>query len=264
MARVHIIPDASQLEASCELAREFDACFEYNDFFAPALMDDAARYRECIQRYLALDRDRSGDTLHGAFLDVTIHSEDARIRQVSERRVRQSMDTAQELGVRGVVFHTGLIPNYCSPRYTDNWLERNEAFWTAICSEYAPTCVYLENMFDMQPTLMRKLAERMAGVEGFGLCLDYAHARVFGGDPGSWVEQLAPYVRHVHVNDNDGADDLHLAVGAGTTDWRRYDCQVREMLTPPSVLVEVRALADQRKSLEFMRAHGLYPFARKG
>lgn len=264
MADVHIIPDPAQLEASCALAREFDACFEYNDFFVPTLLDDAARLRERIERYLALDRDRSRDTLHGAFLDVTVHSTDARIRQVSELRVRQSMDVARELGVRGVVFHTGTIPNYHSPLYVDTWLTSNVAFWTVICDAYAPIQVFIENMFDMQPSLMCELAKRMADMEGFGLCLDYAHARVFGSDPSVWVERLAPYVRHMHVNDNDGIDDLHLAVGDGTTDWQRYDQLVREAPMAPSVLLEMKSLADQRKSLEFMRAQGLYPFEREG
>lgn len=264
MPRVHIIPDPTQLEASCQLARKFGACFEYDDFFDPKLLDDPVRYRARVQRYLALDRDRSADTLHGAFLDVTIHSDDARIRQVSEGRVRQSMDTAQELGVQGVVFHTGTIPNYFSPRYGETWLTRNEAFWSAMCREYAPVCIYLENMFDMRPALMRALAERMVDVRSFGICLDYAHARVFGGDPGPWFDQLGPYVHHLHVNDNDGIDDLHLALGEGTTDWQRYDCLARKAPMAPSVLLETRGLANQRKSLEFMRAHGLYPFARKG
>lgn len=264
MPRVHIIPDPNCLEASCELAQEFDACFEYNDFFVPALLDDRVLWDERVRRYLALDRDRSHDTLHGAFLDVTVHSDDARIRQVSELRVQQSMDAARVLGVRGVVFHTGTIPNFKSDLYYDTWLARNTAFWTAICDEYAPLQVFMENMFDMTPELMRLLAQRMAEVEGFGLCLDYAHARIFGDDPDPWVGQLAPYVRHLHINDNDGARDLHLPVGGGDTDWQCYDRLVREAPMEPSVLIEVRSVDDQRRSLEFMRAQGLYPFAKRG
>ena len=260
MAAIHLIPDPARLEQSVQLAQEFGACFEYNDFYDPALLEDERRLRERMDLYLALDRDRSLDTLHGAFFDVTVHSDDPRIRQASELRVRQSMDAARALGVRGVVFHTGLIPNFKNPYYLQNWANHNERFWTAICGEYTGIQVFIENMFDTDPACMAELARRMEAVSNFGLCLDYAHAQVFGGDPQSWVEQLGPYVRHMHVNDNDGTDDQHAAVGSGAIDWMRFTQLLANHGLRPSVLVEVKDLDSQRRSLEFMREAGVYPF----
>ena len=260
MAAIHLIPDAARLQESVQLAQEFGACFEYNDFFAPALLDDGQRLRERVALYKAADRDRSLDTLHGAFFDVTVHSDDSRIRQVSELRVRQSMDVARELGVRGVVFHTGIIPNFKSPFYRDNWVERNDRFWTGICEEYPQIEVYIENMFDTDPACLAALAKRMQAVSSFGVCLDYAHAQVFGNDPQPWVEQLGPYVKHMHINDNDGLDDLHGAVGSGVTDWARFNKLLAEQGIRPSVLIEVKDLDAQRRSLEFMRDASIYPY----
>lgn len=260
MAAIHLIPDPTRLQQSVQLAQEFGACFEYNDFFDPALLDDDRRLRDRLDLYRSLDRDRSLDTLHGAFYDVTVHSDDPRIRQVSELRVRQSLDAACALGVRGVVFHTGLIPNFKSPYYLGNWIDRNERFWKGVCEEYPETQVFIENMFDADPTCMAALAKRMGVARNFGLCLDYAHAQVFGGDPQPWVEQLGPYVRHMHVNDNDGLDDLHAAVGDGVIDWAFFNRLLVDRDMHPSVLIEVKDLDAQRRSLEFMREAGVYPF----
>ena len=52
-----------------------------------------------------------------AFLDVAIHSQDDKIRKVSEERIHQSLTIAQELGIRGVVFHANLIAGFYSEFY---------------------------------------------------------------------------------------------------------------------------------------------------
>ena len=257
---ISLIPNPERLEESCALAEEWDAGFEYNDFYDPALLDDAARLRERIARYRALGRAGRGDTLHGAFYDVTVHSRDGQIRAISERRVRQSMDAAQALGVRGVVFHTGLIPNYHDAFYSRPWLEDNLRFWTKLCAEYPGIEVWMENMFDREPERLAELAGAMRDVPQFGVCLDYAHASVFGGEPGVWVRALAPYIRHLHLNDNDGLADRHDAVGDGVTDWALFDRRIRAEGLRCSALIETRSLKKQRRSLHFLRERRIYPF----
>ena len=259
---VSIIPLFGQRQASADLAEEYGAAFEYNDFFSPALLGDGAACFRRVRDYLAMGRDTSRDTLHGAFLDVTIHSDDADIRRVSETRVRQSMACARDLGVRGVVFHTNLIPNFNLPSYVANWVSRNRDFWGRILEEFPNQEIYIENMFDLTPEPIARLAEAMGGHPRFGLCLDWAHAVVFGGggpDP-VWADRLGPWVRHMHINDNDGLADLHLAVGEGVVDWQRYDSRIRRLPTAPTVLVETSDLARQRRSLEYMERRGIYPF----
>ena len=91
MKSLYIIPKRDNIEESLRLSKEYNAYFEYNDFFIPAVLDDEEKKKELISFYKSLPRDRSRDTLHGAFLDVTLHSSDAKIREVSEFRVRQSM-----------------------------------------------------------------------------------------------------------------------------------------------------------------------------
>ena len=92
-----------------ELAKKYNAVFEYNDFFKPDVFENEEILNERINFYKGLDRDRSKDTLHGIFLDLCISSMDTTIREYSKKRIAQSMEIADKLGVKGVVFHTGLI-----------------------------------------------------------------------------------------------------------------------------------------------------------
>lgn len=59
-----------------------------------------------------------------------------------------------------------------------------------------------------------------------GLCLDLGHAHVDGGV----LEELRaalPRLAHLHVHDNDGTEDAHLAPGRGTIPWLRLIAQLR-------------------------------------
>ena len=57
-----------------------------------------------------------------------------------------------------------------------------------------------------------------------GMTLDLGHlwlsAHYFGYDYLPAVAACAPYVRHLHVNDNNGTADQHLMPFHGTVDWR--------------------------------------------
>ena len=91
MGQLYMIPDRNRMEESLELAKDYHAAFEYNDFFPPVVLDDKKKIQELIAYYCRQPHDRTKDTMHGAFLDITIHSEDALIRQASEHRDRKSV-----------------------------------------------------------------------------------------------------------------------------------------------------------------------------
>lgn len=264
MGQLLIIPDAGNLDQSLALAEEYGCAFEYNDFFLPSVLDDKGKCRELYALYRSVRKDFSRDTLHGAFFDVTIHSDDPKIREVSRLRVRQSMEAAAELGVKGVVFHTGRLYGFRTEKYLKHWTEANRCFFSEILKEYPGIEIYMENMFDEAPDVLAGLAGQMRNEKSFGVCLDYAHALLTPCMPKEWFSVLAPYIRHIHINDNDLENDLHLALGEGKIDWGFYRSMMEKYSLNPSVLVEVTGIDGQRKSLEFLRMHDIIPAADGG
>lgn len=259
MKSVYIIPKRDRIEESLRLSREYNAYFEYNDFFIPAILDDEEKKKELIEFYKSLPRDRSRDTLHGAFLDVTLHSSDARIREVSEFRVRQCMEIARELGIRGVIFHTNMIANFKEKFYMKNWVNTNAAFYKKMLEEYPGIYIFVENMFDYDPDMLAELAQELKDEAYFGVCLDYAHASISKVPAKDWLEVLKPYIKHMHINDNDLNNDQHRAVGEGDIDYKEYTMLMLENEMETSVLVEVNQIEDQIVSLEYMKNEGIYP-----
>lgn len=269
MSKLYLVPDRKDMERMCALASEYGCAFEYNDFYIAKVMDDSRKQEEIAEDYKTSKNKWLGknlfskDTLHGAFLDVTIHSDDPLIRDASMLRVRQSMEIAKRMGLKGVVFHTGRLAGFRAPNYLQNWCDRNAVFFTEIAQQYPAQQIYMENMFDEAPDILAGLAEKMRDVENFGVCLDYAHAMLTGRSGQEWMETLAPYIRHIHINDNDLQNDLHLAVGAGALDWQEFDNLIRLNRIEAPVLVEVSGYEAQKESLQYMKRHGIYPMERE-
>lgn len=263
MSRLYLVPDRKDMERMCTLAAEYGCAFEYNDFFLPKVMDDAEEKERIIADYKKCREGFGKDTMHGAFLDVTIHSDDPLIRDASMLRVRQSVEIAKSMGLRGVVFHTGRLAGFRAEGYLQNWRDRNEAFFRELALSCPEQQIYMENMFDEAPDVLAGLAEKMRDVKNFGVCLDYAHAMLSKCSGVEWIQTLAPYIRHIHINDNDLQNDLHLAVGAGRMDWQEFDNLIRQYRVEAPVLVEVNGYEAQRESLQYMKKYGIYPMERE-
>lgn len=273
MGKLYLVPDRKDMERMGGLAAKYGCAFEYNDFYIPKIMDDTGeqeqiiadyrKYKEEFSKNIFSEDAFSMDTMHGAFLDVTVHSDDPLIASASMLRVRQSMLIAKNMGLKGVVFHTGRLAGFRAANYLKNWCDRNAAFFTEIALQYPDQQIYMENMFDEAPDILAGLAEKMRDVRNFGVCLDYAHAMLSKCSGREWIETLAPFIRHIHINDNDRQNDLHQAMGAGKLDWQEFDRLIRQYRVEASVLVEVNGYEAQKESLQYMKRHGIYPMERE-
>lgn len=252
-----IIPKLDEMEESLRLAEKYGFGFEYNDFFIPDVMDDEKLTDDIVSRYKA-HKLPEYCTMHGAFFDVLIFSSDKKIRKISEERIIQSLEIARKIGARGVVFHTNHTSDLTSEQYVLGWLDRNEEFWRKVLPRYPDLEIYMENMFDRTPDMLCGIAERLSDLPNFGVCFDYAHAVVFGSDIDGWVDAVSPYVKHIHINDNDLENDLHLAVGDGRINWEHFKtCFEGKLSSAKSVLIETSSLENQRRSAEFLTKQGI-------
>ena len=113
-------------------------------------------------------------------------------------------------------------------------------------------------MFDEEPDMLCELAERMKDEERFGVCFDFAHAFVSGTDMDIWVDKLKPYIKHVHVNDNDGIEDSHYAIGKGSFPWDKFKGWMAALEKNPSMLIEVKNCDDFKESAQYMKEQGIF------
>ena len=249
MKRVLIIPDINNLEESLKLADKYNLGFEYNDFFNPDVLDDEDRLAELVERYKNCKLP-DGCTLHGAFFDVIPFSKDKKIREISMRRIDQSIEVARKLGAVAVVFHTNFNPFLNTVEYMNCWIEENARIWSTILEDNTDINIYIENMFDKSPDVLKGLAKALCKYDNFGVCLDYGHVSISKVSPKEWINSLGEYVKHIHINDNDLLSDLHLSWGDGKVDRRLFYEAYEEIMPNATVLIENASIESQVKSLK--------------
>lgn len=257
MKRFLMIPDLHELDDAAALAEQYSLGFEFNDFFAPSVLDDEEARRRILRGYSRVQLPALR-TIHGAFFDVIPFSPDPKIREVAILRIEQSIQAAHAIGAGAVVFHTNYNPQLNTPAYIELWLKDNIAFWSGVLQRNADISIYLENMFDTSPDLLAELSGFLCQYPNYGVCLDHAHAVLSPTPPDVWAERLGRFVRHIHLNDNDLKSDLHLAWGDGGIDRSGFYRCYERWLSGATVLVEVSSVERARRSFAVLAADGFY------
>lgn len=152
--------------------------------------------------------------LHGPFLDLNPMAYDSLVVQATRTRYDQAYQAAKELGAKKLILHSGFIP---SVYFLTGWAERMADFYNRFLDDKDDSVeILMENVMDPLPSPLKDVAERVSH-PAFGLCLDIGHANCFSELPGEeWAKVLLPHIRHLHLHDNSGDKDRHLALGAGT------------------------------------------------
>lgn len=113
----------------------------------------------------------------------------------------------------------------------------------------------LENMIGVKEFLCRfpeELIGMTEGIDGIGMTFDLGHANTAGR-----LQEFLPRVgkaRHLHIHDNNGLSDEHLALGAGTINWEQTGKIIAKNYRGIAV-VEGRSVEEGKKSLAVFRKY---------
>ena len=252
MKSVLIVSKAQKLEEYLQIAKEYHVSFEINDFFDAKLLDNEKEIDNVVSIYKKLGVPQ-GSIMHGAFLDLAINSNDAKIREISEFRMAQSMEIASRLGVKGVVFHSNYNQGIPGEDYKKHLIDTMVSYLSKLLKQYPNIEIYMENMFDKTADVLEEISKQLKIYPNYGICLDWAHVNVYGRMCDEWVKKLYPYVKHIHINDNDYMEDLHLPLGNGKIDWNEFLGYYYKYFRNVSVLIEVTEPEYQRESLNYLK-----------
>jgi len=159
-------------------------------------------------------------TVHAPFTDISPGAIDRKVGQISVDRIRSAIDISVVLGARSMVFHTGWERKIYADA-TDAWLanfsENLERILTHARHSGIP--IMLENVFELDTLLHKEIFRRFPD-KTLGFCLDAGHVYAFSKTPlARWIEDLGVRIGHLHLHDNHGHDDEHLAPGSGVVDF---------------------------------------------
>ncbi|MEW5802142.1 MAG: sugar phosphate isomerase/epimerase family protein [bacterium] len=205
---------------------------------------------EKIGRFL--EEHKLSCTIHGPFLDLNPGSSDSKIRRISQDRYRQLLSLVAPLAPKVVVFHAAFDHLFYEER-TGAWLYRSIETWLSVAeaAENARTSIALENVLERTPQIIQELLLKINS-PSIGMCFDIGHAHIFSQVPSSdWITVLGPRIFELHLHDNHGQKDEHLALGEGTIGVEGLLKMVQEKELSPALTIE--ALNEEHALLSVQR-----------
>ncbi|MCR5349651.1 MAG: sugar phosphate isomerase/epimerase, partial [Acholeplasmatales bacterium] len=257
IVKYYVIPKILELDKYLSLSKEYSLGFEYNEFFMPDILDDEKKLNDIINKYSSLNR--KNDTLHGVFFDIVLDSKDNLIKNISYQRVRKSLEIASKLKCKGVVFHTNYITWMKDINYKERWIKLNTEAYLKLIEEFKDLEIYIENMFDLDPYMLRDLVKNI-NHERIGVCLDIAHASISNMDLDIWFKELSPYIKHIHINDNDKIIDSHEELGKGKIDYKKAYEYINKLNDNTSILIEISDYNKTYNSIKYLKDGGFDDF----
>jgi sugar phosphate isomerase/epimerase len=198
-------------------------------------------------------------TLHGPFMDLAPGALDDKIREVTARRLLETMELVPLFRPLSVVFHAG-YDDRCYHAFRQEWLAGSLATWEPIArrAEGLGVMVSLENVYEQTPDMIVALLDALSS-RNVGFCLDVGHQNAFSTTPlAEWLKALGSYLREVHLHDNDGRGDDHQPIGRGSVAFSTLFAYLVETGLRPVITLEPHTEASLWKSLEALET--LWPW----
>jgi sugar phosphate isomerase/epimerase len=199
-------------------------------------------------------------TLHGPFLDLAPGSPDSAVRALTRRRFEQVLKLVPIFTPKSVVCHAA----YDWKRYSylrDQWVEHSLELWTWFGTHIRNEGgrLMLENVYEYGPEDMRILFENLESQQ-VGFCLDTGHQAVFSkSTPETWIDSLGAYLGQLHLHDNHGRQDDHLAVGRGNINFEAlFNYLKSRVAIQPIVTLEPHHKEDLWPGLDHLA--GIWPW----
>jgi sugar phosphate isomerase/epimerase len=194
-----------------------------------------------------------GISVHAPFGDLNLATLNDPIWRESIRQICTCITHASAFADR-ITIHPGYISPIGKLMPQKVWNLQKEALrQIGKCAAEHSVIACVENMISVKEFLCQlpeELIGMTEGIEGIGMTFDVGHANTLGK-----VNGFLPFVKkasHIHIHDNHGNSDEHLALGEGTINWAVVGKAIAADYHG-IVVIEGRSIEEAKKSLHVYR-----------
>lgn len=208
----------------------------------------AAEYREVAE---ALTGAGLACTLHAPFFDLAPGAIDERILAASRAKLELAFGLIAVFRPSSIVCHLGYEKNKHGYK-KEAWFAASLATWQGLLAvaEERGVPLMLENTYEEGPEQHQRMLGALASPMA-GFCFDVGHTLAFAKSRWQdWFPAMAPWLKQLHLHDNNGERDEHLPPGRGKFDFPGFFAFLRDDKLAPIITLEAHSEAFIRESLE--------------
>ena len=193
--------------------------------------------------------------VHAPWAGINIAVPSPVLRRAILKRLEKSIVYAGQLGCRLWLFHPGSKTALSHIYPGKDWQQNLESVRTLLrIARREDVVIAIENTPEPFPSLMKSVEDFHRFYEelddDIGIVLDVAHANL-NSQIHDFMKQFPEKIVHMHVSDNNGANDLHLGIGYGSINWESVAKTVKE--ADYSNLIVLESTDHVRESLQVLR-----------
>jgi len=199
--------------------------------------------------------------LHSSYIDVNLASFNDISREASLRRTLRCLEIARILDAEYVTIHMGYLHGDHHPhRYNIakklgvlsliKITEKAHDIGAKVCIENKERSKNRHLLTTPEEILeFLEIADDVAPNTVF-ITYDVGHANTWNHDLLSFFKKLRDRIRVVHLHDNDGSSDQHLALGRGNIEFQRLIPKMYNEVKNAIFILEVHDLEGIRESVK--------------
>ncbi len=191
-------------------------------------------------------------SLHAFLFDLCVVSQDPLVKSVSRKRFEQSLNAAEYLGAKTVVYHTGFNAALKHSLYRMLYKENFIIYWKDFVKSFedAGITAVLENVQEKNPEFILDVVKTVNS-PNLKASIDIGHVNIHSKVPVvDWIKQYNKFLYHMHLHNNYGQDDTHNSLLRGTVNVQEVFQTLYDMKLEPKVVFEIFEPQDVIDSLD--------------
>lgn len=136
--------------------------------------------------------------------------------------INDTINSADDVRAINFKLYSSLIPTLLKNDYVTVCLENLFFGYNGV--NYEGHCSDAKSGADLIDEL-----NALAGKEVFGLCFDTGHANLLRHDMRVFIPVYGKRIKALHIHDNNGSNDNHMAPFAGTINWQCFCSALHEI-----------------------------------
>jgi len=201
-----------------------------------------------------LEKRKFQPAFHAPFYDLNPGAHDPKIREVTQERLLWAVKAAKQIGAKQMVVHPCHGP-WVLEKHFETWLERAKSTLSTVVAKALENGLKIafENIYDTIPEDLLTLIN-LFPKDQVGVCFDLGHFNLFSeASIKHWFEVLGPRILEVHLHDNLGTRDDHIAVGDGTVKFSGLVSWLKLQEVKPMLTLEMEQKTHVIKSVNRVR-----------